>query len=505
MNIVFKRLMVAAIASTAILSSFATNARADDSGTVEWNLPTLPTNVKQTEEQDAFNKKNGRPLPTPEILQPALDSSLQSYKPRKDIEISGSFKGASSDVLPSLVNVWIDEFKKYYPKVNLEIVPPYAGSLGAKELMKETVDFVFVSRELKPDDVNDFKTKYGYDPLSVPISGASYRHFGFLDSMGFFVHKDNPLQKLTLDQIDAMFSSTHLRGGDPIKTWGQLGLTGDWADKPIHLYGIQPWNGFEEFIRQRILSRDGQRGEWGEGIKFDKVVFPVAGRVSEDPYGLGYSGMAYIDKPVKMLALGESEAGPYYAPTYENVVSAKYPLSRLIYFNTNKNPDKALSPVIEEFLKFILSKEGQQVVLKHAIYVPLRSWQANDSLAIVTGVPEVKVNINNKPIKFSQPAVILDGNTMVPIKDITGIYGADLTWDSSKKVATLSKGITKITLTVDSRKATLNGEDKMLEVPVQIIRHFSSVNSTMVPLRFITEAFGAKVGWDQTAHAISLN
>lgn len=350
---------------------------------VHWVIPAVAPAVPQTKEQSEFSIANGRKMVEPEILQPRLDAALQSYQPRTDIKLAGNFKGAASDVLPPLVNRWIDGFKKYYPDVNIAVGAPYAGSLGAKELLKEKLDFVFVSRELKPEDMTEFKAKFGYDPLSVPISGGSYRHFGFLDTMGFYVNKNNPLERLTFDQIDALFSRTHHRGGAPITTWGQLGLTGEWADKPIHLYGIQPWNGFEEFIRQKVLSTDGKRGEWREDIKFDKQVFPAAGRVEDDRYGIGYSGIAYIDSSVKMLPLGVKPAGPFYAPTYENVATAEYPLSRLIYFNTNKAPGKPLPPVIAEFLRYVLSKEGQQVVLDHALYVPLRARQVTAARAQV--------------------------------------------------------------------------------------------------------------------------
>lgn len=351
---------------------------------VEWVVPALETTTPQTKEQADEGMKVGRALVEPEILQPRLDAALPDYQPRTDIHLSGTFDGAASDVLPSLVNRWAEGFKKYYPNVDIRISPPYAGSLGAKELVKEKLDFVFVSRELKPDDVTDFKAKFGYAPLSVPISGGSYRHFGFLDAIGFFVNKDNPIEKLSYAQIDALYSRTHLRGAKPIKTWGDLGLTGDWANQPVHLYAIKPWNGFEEFIRQRVLSADGQRGEWRDDIHYEKLVFPLAKDVANDRYGIGFSGIAYIDAPVKMLPLGQSDGGPFVAPTYENVALATYPLSRLIYFNTNKAPGKPLNPAIAEFLRYVLSKQGQQAVLDHAMYVPLRAQQAESSRAMLT-------------------------------------------------------------------------------------------------------------------------
>jgi phosphate transport system substrate-binding protein len=373
--------MKTALAFLAVGSAFA--QAAETRPMVEWVIPALASNKPQTPEQAEESRKSGRKPPPPEILRPTLDSALPAYQPRKE-KLAGTFKGGSSDVLTVLVQKWIEKFKAYHPEADLSISPPYAGSLGAVELVKEKLDFVFVSRELKPDDIRDFRAKFGYDPLSVPVSGGSYRHFGALDAMGFFVHKGNPIEKLTFDQIDALYSSTRHRGGKPVRKWGDLGLVGEWADKPIKLYGIKPWNGFEEFVRQKILSVGTQRGEWRDDILFEKVVFPMAKHVADDRYGIGYSGLAYIDQGVRMLPLVANAGDAPQAPTYENVALATYPLSRLIYFNVNKPPGKPLSPALAEFLRFVLSREGQQIVLDHAIYLPLRGNQAQSSRAVLT-------------------------------------------------------------------------------------------------------------------------
>jgi len=370
------------IALAAASLAFAVNALAQDARPmVEWVAPALPTNKPQTPEQAKSGQERGRDLPPPEILQPTLDPALPAYRPRSGI--TGTFKGAASDVLVVLANELFEKFRQYQPGVTLSISPPYAGSLGAKELVKGDLDFVFVSRELKPDDITDFEKKYGYAPLSVPIHGGSYRHFGALDAVGFFVNKENPVDKLTFEQLDAIFSSTHHRGGKPVRTWGDVGATGEWAEKPIHAYGIKPWNGFEEFVRQRVLSAPGKRGEWRDDVSFEKLVFPMAKHAAEDKYAIGYSGVAYIDAPVKMIAVSEGPGRPFVSPMYEYDASAAYPLSRLVFFNTNKAPGKPLAPAIEEFLRFVLSREGQQVVLDHARYIPLREFQAAESRALL--------------------------------------------------------------------------------------------------------------------------
>ena len=374
--------MVRLLAIFGVLSSAlsAVQAQVVERPTVEWVIPALPTNRPQTPEEAEEGRKSGRKLPPPEVLQPTLDPALPSYVPGKQ-KLAGTFKGAASDVLAVLVQKWIEKFRAYHPEVDLSVSPPYAGSLGATELVNERLDFVFVSRELRPDDIRDFKAKFGYEPLSVPVCGGSYRHFGALDAVAFFVNKENPIEKLSFEQIDAIYSTTRHRGVKPIRNWGDLGLGGEWADKPIHAYGIKPWNGFEEFVRQRVLSKDGKRGEWREDIVFEKVVFPMAKRVADDKYGIAYSGIAYLDQGVRVLPLVANPADASKAPTYENVALATYPLSRLIYFNVNKAPGKPLPLALDELLRFILSREGQQVVLDHASYVPLRATQAQSSRA----------------------------------------------------------------------------------------------------------------------------
>lgn len=357
---------------------------APPAGPVEWLEAPLKTNVPQTEEEKEAGKRQGRTLPRPELLQPTVDAALPAYVPGKT-RLTGSFSGGSSDVLVDLVGRWFERFRQYHPKVELSIRQPFAGSLGTKELIKDAADFVFVSRELKPEDLSEFDARFGYAPTSIPISGGSYRHYGFLDAMGFFVHPDNPIGQLSYEQIDAIFSNTRHRGGAPITTWGQLGLTGEWADKPIHVHAIKPWNGFEEFIRQRILDHGGKRGEWREDLHYEKLVFPLATQVASDRYALGYSGLAYIDAPVRMLSLVQETGGEAVSPSYENVATARYPLGRLVYFNVNKAPGKPLPPALEEFLRFVLSREGQAVVREQGVFLPLREFQAAQGRAALEG------------------------------------------------------------------------------------------------------------------------
>lgn len=359
-------------------------AAAAQSDMVQWLQPAIPDLPLRSEEEKQLGMEHGREPPPAELLQPGLDPDLTPFTPRPELNLSGTVRGGASDVLPGVVNLWIERFSQYYPAVNIEIGRPYAGSLGMLEVIDGTYDFVFVSRELKPTDISAFSDKYGYDPLTVPVAGGSYRHYGFLDAIGFFVNISNPMDSISFAQIDAIFSSTRHRGGASITTWGQLGLGGEWKDLPVHPYGVEPWNGFEEFVRQRVLSKGELRGEWREDVRFSHTAFPVSEQVANDPLAIGYTGLAYITRGVKMLPLAVDEnSGRYIAPSYENVADASYPLGRLIYFNSNKDPEAGLNPILDEFLRFILSKQGQQAVLDHAIFLPLRKEQLDQSIEVL--------------------------------------------------------------------------------------------------------------------------
>ena len=346
---------------------------------LEWLTPLAAKPAPQSDAEKKAGMTEGRALPRPELLQPTLDPALPDYVPVAGASLSGHFTAAASDVLPDLSRRWIQAFERLYPGVHIDLTPPYAGSLGALRLAAGKLDMVFVSRELKPTDITTFRAKFGYAPLSVPVCGGTYRHYGFLDAVGIIVNQANPLRQINFAQLDAILSRTHWRGGEPITRWGQLGLTGAWAARPIHIYGVKPWNGFEEFVRERVLNTPGHRGAWRGGIDYAKTVFPIASQVAADPDGIGYSGLAFIDAPVKLLPLSAAPDAPFVAPTYTNVASAAYPLSRLVYLNVNRAPGKPLAPALAEFLRFIVSRQGQQVVRDQAIYLPLRAAQARES------------------------------------------------------------------------------------------------------------------------------
>jgi phosphate transport system substrate-binding protein len=375
---------VAAALVAFALTPLAAAAQTAAVPTVEWQLPVEQARQKQTKAQEEAGMEQGRAVPAPEVLQPTLDPRLVRFHPRYGRDFGGTLRLMCSDVLPGLVRSWMASFATIYPKVHFIFGPPFEGSDAAKALREGKVDVAFVSRELKPTDVSSFHAKYGYDPTSDPVSGGSWRQYGFLDAVVIVVNKRNPVRALTFAQLDAAFSRSHLRGDRPAVTWGQLGATGAWADEPVHVYALQPWGGYEEFVRERVLDAGGRRGHWRRDLHFDKLVFPIARHVAADPDGIGITGLAFLDAPVKLLAVGKGAS--VVSPTYTNVALAKYPLSRLVYGNVNRRPGKPLPPLVQEFLRFIVSREGQRDVRKEAIFLPLREFQVRSAKRIA-GLP----------------------------------------------------------------------------------------------------------------------
>jgi phosphate transport system substrate-binding protein len=215
-----------------------------------------------------------------------------------------------------------------------------------------------MSRPMKPTEIDEFEKKFGYKPTELRTS---------FDALAIYVHKDNPLASLTLAQADAIFSKTRKRGAaKDISTWGDLGLTGDWAARPISLYGRNSASGTYGFFKDHVLKN----GDYKDTVKEQPGSASVVQGVTNDRYGIGYSGIGYRTSGVRIVPLAESDGGPTSEGSYEDVVSKKYPLARYLYVYVNKAPGKPLDPLVKEFLKLVSSREGQEVVVKDG-YLPL--------------------------------------------------------------------------------------------------------------------------------------
>jgi len=312
--------------------------------------------------------------PKLESFHASVDGGLRPYKPAGHFR--GSLRAVQSDTTPGLVDLWLKGFAKVQPDVTIKADIEGSGA-GGPSLTNGTADFGIIAREMMPKEELPFEKKFGYKPLEIAVAGGSYRSLAFTDALTFFVHKDNPLEKLSFAQLDAIYSKTRYRQHEDITTWGELGLTGDWSDKPIHLVGVKEPNGFEYFLRLRVLKG----GDWKDVITVRDTVHPLAALVAADRYAIGYAGFSYLTDGVKTLAVAEEDSGPYYKGAFEEVAAQKYPLSRLIYVYANRVPGRPLDPKLREFVSYILSEQGQQAVVQDGIFLPLPSAAAKQELA----------------------------------------------------------------------------------------------------------------------------
>lgn len=283
------------------------------------------------------------------------DKNLPHYQ--KVSGISGNLNSIGSDTMNNLLTLWLESFKKFYPNVNIQIEGK-GSSTAPTALISGTSQLGPMSRRMKSEELDKFEAKFGYKPTEIKTS---------LDALAVYVNKDNSIEGLSLRQVDAIFSKT-LRGGytEGITKWGTLGLTGDWVSRNISLYGRNSASGTYGFFKEHALFK----GDYKDEVKEQPGSASVVQGVTEDRFGIGYSGVGYKTSGVRIVPLTEKDGGKFYDGSYENVLSGKYPLSRFLYIYVNKKPNQQLDPLLNEFLKFILSYEGQQIVIKDG-YLPL--------------------------------------------------------------------------------------------------------------------------------------
>ena len=291
-----------------------------------------------------------------------VDPELKPYQ--KTSGVSGSLSSVGSDTMNNMMALWAETFRKLYPNVKIQIEGKGSGT-APPALIAGTSQFGPMSRPMRTTEIDQFEAKYGYKPTQIRTS---------YDALAVYVNKDNPLEKLTLAQVDALFSKTRRRGGKGAATWGTLGLTGDWASRPISLYGRNSASGTYGFFKEHVL----QNGDYKDEVKEQPGSASVVQGVTEDRFGVGYSGIGYKTSGVKALQLAEKDQ--FFDGAYANVTSGKYPLSRFLYLYVNKAPGKPLDPLVKEYLKLILSKEGQEVVVKDG-YLPLPVNLVKEELA----------------------------------------------------------------------------------------------------------------------------
>ncbi len=298
--------------------------------------------------------------------QAAADSALPMYQ--KASGVSGNFSSVGSDTLNNLMTLWAEEFKRNYPNINIQIQG--AGSSTAPPALTEgTANFGPMSRLMKDEEVQAFERKHGYKPTAIGVA---------IDALAVFVNKDNPIKGLTIAQVDSIFSSTRKCGGRKAERWGDIGLAGEWASRPVQLYGRNSVSGTYGYFKENALCKGDFKATVNEQPGSASVVQSVATGLN----AVGYSGIGYKTSGVRTVPLAKKDGGEFVDATEDAALSGTYPLARVLYVYVNKAPNKPLAPMELEFVRMVLSKQGQEVVIKDG-YIPLPATLAAKELAKV--------------------------------------------------------------------------------------------------------------------------
>ena len=284
-----------------------------------------------------------------------LDKNLSVYK--KASGISGNLSSVGSDTLANLMTLWAEEFKRLYPNVNIQIQA--AGSSTAPPALTEgTSSLGPMSRKMKNKELQAFENKYNYKPIAIPVA---------IDALAVYVNKDNPVKGMTIAEVDAIFSSTRKCKHDKdIAKWGDLDLSGSWKNRGIQIYGRNSVSGTYGYFKKKALCK----GDYKSTVNEQPGSASVVQSVTTSLNGIGYSGIGYKTSGVKAVPLTKKAGKPPIAATPQNALKGTYPLSRFLYVYVNKHPNKPLAPLEREFITMVLSKVGQQVVIKDG-YIPL--------------------------------------------------------------------------------------------------------------------------------------
>lgn len=286
---------------------------------------------------------------------PANDES--AVMPAVTPVLTGTLSSTGSDTLHNMMMLWRREFTTKHPQLNIQIQS--SGSATAPvALLEGTASFGPMSRPMIAAEQQRFRKRFGYDAYAVPVA---------LDMLALYVHQDNPIQHISMTELERIYAQNRRCSyQSAITAWGELGLSGAWQQRPIVIYGRNPASGTYAFFRQRTLCND----DFKNKVQQLPGAAAVVRAVSLSVNGLGYSGFGQQIAGVKMLAVSKDQNSAALLPSAEHALSGAYPLARLLYIYVNKAPDQPLPPVEREFMRFILSAEGQNLLLNDGL-VPI--------------------------------------------------------------------------------------------------------------------------------------
>jgi phosphate transport system substrate-binding protein len=301
-----------------------------------------------------------------------VDAALTPYRAVQTV--SGPLRSVGSDSMDRLMQLWEAEFKKTHAEIAIRHEGKGSGT-AMPALMKGLCDLGPMSRPVTAEEVASFDQRFDHPPTQVRVA---------VDALAVLVHPSNPIAKtgLSFQQLDAIFSSTHKRGSEDIVTWGQLGLTGQWADAPIAVYSRNKASGTYVFFREHVLNKGDYKTTNQELSGSEEVIKAVA----SDPFAIGFCSVGYVTPEVAAAPLSAAAGQSVIAPSRETAYSKQYPLARYFYLTVNYGPEQPLTPQVQEFIRFVLSRDGQTSVASEGLF-PISATLAHEEM--------VKINLDH--------------------------------------------------------------------------------------------------------------
>lgn len=295
-------------------------------------------------------------------VMPSLDSKIPPY--RLVNNLTGSLSIAGSDTMKPLTESWSAKLRQLYPGLSIK-VESKGSETGLAALLEGKAQIAAMSRRMTQQEVVEFKREFGYEPTEVPVA---------VDALAVFVHKDNPIDGLSLAELDAVFSKERRRGLEyPVNVWGDaMVLEEEWAKAPIQIYGRNGNSGTALFFREHVLNGADFKKSMMVGVGSASVVIELM----RDRFGIGFSGIGYQTSEIRPVPLAAVQGGRYVAPTFETAMDGSYPLRRNLYIYINRPPKVAPPKPLAEFVKFALSQRGQKIVIDEGYY-PLPTMELN--------------------------------------------------------------------------------------------------------------------------------
>ncbi len=298
-------------------------------------------------------------------------AELPDYQPAE--AVAGTLTATGSDTVANLTTLWATEFERLHPNVNIQIQA--AGSSAAPTALTETTANIgLMSRAMRRAEIRSFSDRYGYPPTPVPVA---------LDALAILVHRDNPLPRIGLEEIDAIFSST-LRCGAAgrIESWREMGLPPPWRDRRILAFGRNSSSGTYGFFKTSALCR----GDFHPAVNEHSGSGSLAQAIGSTPYGIGYASIAFSTSSVRIVPVAWRRDGVERTTLPTRAATREYPFTRYLLFYVNRAPGGELPPLEREFIRLVLSREGREIVSRSG-YIPLPAELVNESLAALLEDP----------------------------------------------------------------------------------------------------------------------